>query len=1050
MPDIFFNEGDWLRDRHNLGRPGRFTGRVSPPGGPVMLQLEYGPHDLEFRPLDSLERVPARGATPLRQMLLDRRLGQLADLRRLITFEKLKGSLDEIIYSMEAAQIDFLPYQFKPVLKFTQSPTQRLLLADEVGLGKTIESGLIWLEMQARYDAKRLLVVCKRTLCHAWRNELRTKFGIDAVEMDGAGFCREMERFQSEGRDHRFALIVSYDAVRAKKAEWAAIDGGDTEEELSAKGRVLRDIKNWQESFPGPPFDLVIFDEAALMKNPAAMRSRTGRLLANSSEGALVVTATPLMVHQEDLRSLLRLVDEDFFSNPHVFEALISANRPAVRLANALARIPPNLTQARADVEALKASQFVGNSPLLPLLDEHIQKLSEGNICEQRAALVSAQRHAEQLNVLGGFLTRTRRVQVEELRTVRVVKVLPVEFSPEEKKFYWAVVEFVRRKALQDARPFHIFQVIGLQMRAASCLPALAEELRSEATFTDDGGEMLSDAFDLGDEDWDEDCAPSDTTANPRSDFAQILSLNYEANDRKFAALESFLNGLPSDEKVIIFAYYRGTLLYLERRLRDKFHAELIHGGVHPDDRIKSIARFESDRRVRILLSSEVGSEGLNLQFARVVVNYDLPWNPMKVEQRIGRVDRVGQRSATVTIVHFKVAGTIEERLHDRLRERLEQFRNSIGDLEEVLGKEIQQLTVDLVTGPLTEAAMNDRIEASANAAETRLRQIEDLETHGEGLLAFSDFLQERIRNDLRRDRYLTPDELEEYVRVFFDRQPHGNYLEWGSPAAGCLKIRLSSAARQSLDNYLGSDPTQRARAVRGHEFSITFRRKVIETLPPQQRRSVSFINHLSPLIRWITNERMENGEEFVPAAAMKLATIGFQPGIWVFRIERWRFKGLRRSEVLAFGACSIDGSAALSRDDAERLVGLALRDGESWPYPNYPAEDAVACCEALEQFLATERSAMFDAFAAENSTTTEIRKQRIEAQKNRELASIQQALNTQQERGRSEAVIELTRQKLARTCERFDGKLRELCDTSASNQGYVEVAIGVCLVTNS
>ena len=96
------------------------------------------------------------------------------------------------------------------------------------------------------------------------------------------------------------------------------------------------------------------------------------------------------------------------------------------------------------------------------------------------------------------------------------------------------------------------------------------------------------------------------------------------------------------------------------------------------------------------LLSSEVGSEGIDLQFYRVLVNYDLPWNPMRVEQRIGRIDRVGQQAKKLSIINFKVSDTIEERLYERLHVKLQRFANSLGDLESVIGKEVQKLTIEL------------------------------------------------------------------------------------------------------------------------------------------------------------------------------------------------------------------------------------------------------------------------------------------------------------------------------------------------------------------
>jgi hypothetical protein len=1039
--DLPFEAGAWLIERNDPGRPGRFTGRVQRMGRLLMLQLEYGPQDLAFRPADQLELAAVRRS--MRQMLEEGRFGQALDLRRLITHEKLKGTLDEVIYSMEAAQIDFLPYQFKPVLKFTQSRTQRLLLADEVGLGKTIESGLIWLEMQARSDAKRLLIVCKKTLCFNWIEELKEKFGIDAVEADLATLANEMRRLERDGRNHRCALVMSYDSMRAAKDEWPYIIGErelEEHDELSPKGVLLRKIHRWQDHFPATPFDLVVFDEAALMKNPVAMRSRTGRLLADASEGALIVTATPLMVHQQDLRTLLRMVDEDFFSNEYLFEHLLESNRPAVKLANALAAIPLNVNEARTQVALLRTSAFVGNSPQLDRLEEELGRIDTTTGAELARHKVRAQALAESLNVLASFMTRTRRVQVQELRIERIPRILTVELTTEERKFYWAVVEHVRRQAALDMRPFHVFQVIGLQMRAASCIPALVEELRSKKIQTD--GEFLEESFGSVFEDENE---IGEELGFSTEAFRQLLTHDFEKNDRKFGALLEFLNGLPAGEKVVIFAFYRGTLRYLDRRLGAAgYRCSLIHGGIPAEERKNEIFRFRDEAKVRILLSSEVGSEGLNLQFSRVLVNYDLPWNPMKIEQRIGRIDRVGQKADKLAIVHFKLIGTIEERLYERLHQRLELFKNSVGDLEAVLGEEIQRLTVDIVTQPLDEAAMERRIEQCGTVAAKRLEEIEELEKKGESLLAFSDYLQTKIRDDLKNERYVTPLELEFYVKDFFQRHRPGTEVREDVPRPGCLTIRLSSDARSALDDFVGRDTTQRARAVRGEEFSITFRREVPDTLPPSLRRKVPFINHLSPLVQWITLDRGSGSEEFVPCAAVSLESPNRPSGIWVFRIERWKFKGLRQIETLAYAAARLDADEAVYGVEAEAIVREAQREGKSWSYPDYPADLALAYSDALEHILNEQRASAYEDFRNENETTLSIRKQRIESQKTRELSTIGRALETMASRGPQDRMVKLTETRLARTSERFDTKLRELGEIAKADVTFSEVGLGL------
>lgn len=1015
-------------------------------GSQLYLQLEFGPQDTKYRPLDQLKEAKSRES--MRDLLENRLLGRAEDLRRLITFEKLKGTLDEVIYSMEAAQIDFMPYQFKPVLKFNQSRTQRLLLADEVGLGKTIESGLIWLEMQARSDAKRLLVVCKKTLCFNWAEELRTKFGIDAIEANFKDVGQALHKLEAEGPNHSFALIVSYDTLRGSRNEWDYINSGDDSEldaPVSPKGRLLRKIKEWHEHFKAPPFDLTIFDEAALMKNPAAMRTRTGAILADASNGTLVVTATPLMVGQKDLQTLLKLVDNDFFENEFLFTTLLQENRPAVSLANALASIPVQLELARKELETLKGSEFVGSSPLIPKLFDEINAIENSKGKDRIQHTVRAQGLAENLNILASFMTRTRRVQVQELRTERVPVILPVTMTKQEKQFYWSVIEHVRQEAEKDDRPFHVFQQIGLQLRSASCIPALVHEMRSQRIIQDDS---------LFEEVLDSECGNpinDDEQIFTATKFKELLKHDFEQNDTKFAALEAFIDGLNKGEKVVLFAYYRGTLSYLYRRLNNKgIRCAMIHGGLTSEQRKDEIERFRDAPNVPFLLSSEVGSEGLNLQFSRILLNYDLPWNPMKVEQRIGRIDRIGQAAEKISIIHFKVKDTIEDRLYSRLHERLELFKNSVGDLADVLGNEIQKLSSELISKPLTEDEINAKIEQAGIATQTKLQQIKQLESEGEGLLAFSDYLQTKIRDDIEQERYVTPSELEDYVSDFFQNHFIGTEIQHASPEVNCFTIRLSQQARQALDDFIGNDTTQRARAVRGDNFSITFRREVIQGLHKQAKSKVAFLNHLSPLIQWITEERTRGNEEFIPSSATQLVNDHFSPGTWIFRIEHWQFNGIQNSSRLAYAAARLGDDRALIGADAETLARMAIRKGTTWTDPKFDTDEALTYADILESLTDNDRDQAYDDFKAKNETTANIRKARIQAQRDRMVTSIQDTLAVLIEKNRKDSIIKATQGRLKNTRKRFDDKLATLEDISDSDASFNDVALGICHITRS
>lgn len=261
--------------------------------------------------------------------------GRAEDLRRVLTFEKLRGSLDDLLYSMDAAQIDFLPYQFRPVLKFIDSPTERLLIADEVGLGKTIESALIWLELQGRRDAKRLLVVCPNMIAGKWRRELRVKFGFHA-ELGGSEQLRQaVAGFEKEGERLRFARICTYTGLRPPKSDLPHL-AYDDEEEISPRGQLARTLINWEQPSETKLFDLVIFDEAHYMRNPEASTSRLGTTITNAAEAVLCVSATPVNNRSTDLFTLLRFLDPDVFESQFLFGILLAENQPAVAVMRAL------------------------------------------------------------------------------------------------------------------------------------------------------------------------------------------------------------------------------------------------------------------------------------------------------------------------------------------------------------------------------------------------------------------------------------------------------------------------------------------------------------------------------------------------------------------------------------------------------------------------------------------------------------------------------------------------------------------------------------------
>ncbi|HYE73078.1 MAG TPA: helicase-related protein, partial [Blastocatellia bacterium] len=208
---------------------------------------------------------------------------------------------------------------------------------------------------------------------------------------------------------------------------------------------------------------------------------------------------------------------------------------------------------------------------------------------------------------------------------------------------------------------------------------------------------------------------------------------------------------------------------------------------------------FKESSSINVLLSSEVGSEGIDLQFCNVLVNYDLPWNPMKVEQRIGRLDRLGQKADKITIINFAVGGTIEEKILDRLYNRIGIFENSVGDLEPILGDVIQELTTDLLSQRLTEEQIENRITQTQLAIEQK-RQIENqLVEESSVFFGSSDYILEQIGRARRLGRWITPEDLKSLVDDFFNTAYPSSNIYWDKPEKGLVNFRLSNDARNDL-----------------------------------------------------------------------------------------------------------------------------------------------------------------------------------------------------------------------------------------------------------
>ena len=241
-------------------------------------------------------------------------------------------------------------------------------------------------------------------------------------------------------------------------------------------------------------------------------------------------------------------------------------------------------------------------------------------------------------------------------------------------------------------------------------------------------------------------------------------SKNLYNNDTKYSRLIKIIKELVeknSKEKIVLFSSFVTTLEYLNFRLEeDGIGAILLCGKVK--DKNEILTKFKHDSSCQILLASEVGSEGVDLQFCRFLINYDLPWNPMRIEQRIGRLDRIGQKSPKILIWNLFHDSTIDQRVYEKLYSKFDICTSALGDFEIVLGEQFKKLSLDLLK--LSEEEQEKRLEQTRQAIEHLKVENEKLEEQASQITAYGDYITQQIQRSKNENKIITPQDLSLYV----------------------------------------------------------------------------------------------------------------------------------------------------------------------------------------------------------------------------------------------------------------------------------------------
>ena len=539
---------------------------------------------------------------------------------------------------------------------------------------------------------------------------------MDAVQLSAAELIDELKRNKHQTPEGK-GFVCSLQGLRPPRG-WTDPDNRRADAGLA---RLLEDLTQAE-----PAIDLLIIDEAHYLRNPETQNATLGRLLREVSESVVLLSATPVNNKERDLFQLLRPVDPDTFAVEEVFPQVMVANEPLLK-ARRLALDP---TASGASIqEQLRAA---ANHPLLSgnrqIAGLVARDLDDAYLAE-KANRVDLANRVERVNLLRHTVNRTRKVEVQELKVVREPYSQFVEIDPDgqERDFYRRVTSAIRRYALERGVNDG-FLLAPPQRQVSSCMHAAARSWLDRTGFSDLGTLIYED---LGaDEVGTGDGSPLiDHLVQTVLPFVDVDALRSE--DTKYEAFSRVVRHHLEDhphEKLIVFSFFKGTLRYLKERLGEEgVRSELLHGDIG-ETKQDVIDRFRDDPKTSVLLTSEVASEGVDLQFSRVLINYDLPWNPMKIEQRIGRIDRIGQEAEKIFIWNLGYADTIDERIYARLLVKLRIFERALGGMEAILGDLINDLTSELLSRPLTPEQEQYRIDAAYTAAEVVRQQQEQLE----------------------------------------------------------------------------------------------------------------------------------------------------------------------------------------------------------------------------------------------------------------------------------------------------------------------------------
>lgn len=555
-------------------------------------------------------------------------------LRYVTLLSKIKNETAGGFLSSLASGIIPLPHQLHVLNRAMETNNIRYILADEVGLGKTIEAGMIIRELKSRGLVSRILVVCPTGLVTQWASEMQEKFHEKFQVILPSDYDTIRRLTDNDDVYGQFDQVISpMDSIKPieKHAGWS-----EEKVEKYNEERIYSIINSG--------WDLIIIDEAHRVAGSSGevARYKLGNLLAQASPYLLLLSATPHNGKTEPFLRLIRLLDADTFPN------------------------------------------------------------AKSIVREQVAPFLIRTEKREAIDNNGNLLFKNR--------IMHLVTISWDDRNNLQRELYEMVSSYVAKtynKALRNRKKNMclIFLLIIMQRMVTSSTAAIRQSLERRLNVlleqrTCVGNLREEDLDELNIEDGVEDAleAISLDMELEIEELKQIISLakqaQFQNQDAKVEPLLNEIDAILSEDrtqKVIIFTEFVATQTYLQELLVNRdYTVTILNGGMSIDERNAAMQEFKTS--TSIFISTDAGGEGLNLQFANIIINYDLPWNPMKIEQRCGRVDRIGQQR-DVHIYNFIVGETVENRVREVLEEKLSVILKEMGvdKYSDVLDSEVAE-----------------------------------------------------------------------------------------------------------------------------------------------------------------------------------------------------------------------------------------------------------------------------------------------------------------------------------------------------------------------